>query len=556
MNVMSQLVKHTQIFKPKENYQDSFKVDVVQDSSIAEGFNRTKNQEKPELTPDGLGKDLPPIMPNVNNQEKPERPTDEIGKEPPPNQPPPSLPNVWIYDGEAYDLSDFIKQHPGGEFFIGRMKNRDITTLINIFHPNPEKNKKILKKYALGRKAIPEDVHPKYAAPEFLFREGFDGWRDTPKFNFDNKEQLLNRIKARLNKPEMKKKIAQMDSLFDAVTMVLGILYILVQFLRLNFTQYMPIYLFVPLMVVLRISLSGVGHYLIHRPQVRFNKVFAQIFDISYVPMAFVVTDGHTLMHHPFTQSEVDIKKNVFTAMLNLPRYYRIPVHTVHKLAHVLTGMFVRTIEICILGFKFGVKDLYGSWQGSLPHYIGLFGMRILLFSELILFWIHGDIGAWLAQFVLTLWISTFMIVASHDFEEAEAEAEVDLKEGQDWAVFQIKNSYDLTMIGNKYVDCFLSAGLSPHRVHHVLPYQKSGFANIISEDIVREEAEKANVVWSQPKNFFLDRLPILTKYYLFSPSRMAKEQNFELLKEHLHPQELMTSVKYILQGFVGIGSI
>uniref|UniRef100_A0A0C1R6Z8 Membrane protein n=1 Tax=Tolypothrix bouteillei VB521301 TaxID=1479485 RepID=A0A0C1R6Z8_9CYAN len=459
-----------------------------------------------------------------------------------------------MYDGQVYDLSDFIKRHPGGEFFIGRMKNRDITILVNIFHPNPQKVKKILKKYALNREAVPEDVHPKYAAPEFLFHEGFDGWRDTPKFDFDSQERLLDRIKTRLNTPEMKKKIAHMDFMFDAIALILGIIYILVQVLRLGFTQYMPIYLFVPLMVALRISLAGAGHYFIHRPQVGLNKALEQVFDINYVPMAFVVTDGHSLMHHPCTQSEVDIKRNVFTAMLELPRFYRVPVHTIHKLAHVLTGMLVRASEICILGFKFGVKDLYGSWQRSLLHYVGLIAMRILLLGELILFAIHGDIVAWFAQFILTVWISTFMIVASHDFEEIEKDDAI--KQAEDWAVFQIQNSYDLTMIGNKYVDCFLSAGLSPHRVHHVLPYQKSGFANIISEDIVREEAAKYNVVWSKPKNFFLDRLPILLRHYLFHSSRMAKENNFTLLKEHFHPQALLRSMKYVLEGIVGIGSI
>jgi hypothetical protein len=471
-----------------------------------------------------------------------------------PDEPPPRMPNVWIYDGEVYDLTDFIKKHPGGEFFIGRTKNRDITTLVNIFHPNPEKNKKIIQKYALGRKAIPEDVHPKYAAPEFLFRKGFDGWRDTPKFNFDNKEQLLSQIKGRLNASEIKKKVARMDFLFDTTTALLFLTYILVQVLRLEFTQYMPLYLFVPFMVALRISLAGSGHYLIHRAQVGLNKAFSQVFDINYVPMAFVVTDGHSLMHHPFTQSEVDIKRNVFTAMLELPRLYRIPIHTIHKIAHTLTGMFIRSFEIVMLGFKFGVADLYGSWQGSLLHYVGLFGMRILLCGELILFAINGDLWAWFIQFFLTLWISTFMIVASHDFEEEEAEA--DLTFGEDWAIFQIKNAYDLTMIGNKYIDCFLSAGLSPHRVHHVLPYQKSGFSNVISEDIVREEAEKLNVVWEKPKNFFIDRLPLLTKHYLFSPSRTAKENKFGLIREHLHPKELWTSVDYVLKGFIGIGSI
>ena len=507
----------------------------ILNGDIAGGINLANNRERPRPNPD-----------EINNQENPK----------PPKEPPLNIPNVWIYEGKAYDLTDFIKRHPGGDFFIGRTKNRDITTIVNIFHPNPEKVKKVLNKYALDRQAVPEDIHPTYNAPPFLFCEGFNGWRDTPKFKFQNKEQLLHRIKERLNEPEMKRKIAQMDFNFDVITVILFISYILTQGLRLNFTQYMPIYLFVPLMVVLRVSLSGAGHYLIHRPQVRFIKLFAHIFDLSYVPMTLVVTDGHSLIHHPFTQSEVDIKRNVFTGMLELPRYYRIPLHTLHKFGHILTGMLIRTTEIILLGIKLGVKDLYGSWQRALPHYLGSLGVRAILIIELILFSIHGDLGAWIAQFILTLWISTFMIVASHDFEGEGAKVDLEKLEGEDWAVSQIKNSYDLTMIGNKYIDCFLSAGLSPHRVHHVLPYQKSGFGNIISEDIVREEAEKFGVAWSLPKNFCCDRLPILIEHYLFSPSRIAQEKKFGLLKEHLHPQALRTSMTYIIKGFVGIGSI
>jgi hypothetical protein len=240
--------------------------------------------------------------------------------------------------------------------------------------------------------------------------------------------------------------------------------------------------------------------------------------------------------------------------MLELPRYYRVPVHTIQKIGHVVSGMFGRIIELTVLAFKVGVSDMYGSWLRGLPHFLGAFAVHGILLAELIIFTLNGDFLAWFAQFFFTLWISTFMIVASHDFEEAEAEADRD--DSQDWAVLQIKNSYDLTMIGNKYIDCFLSAGLSPHRVHHVLPFQKSGFANIVSEDIVREEAAKFDVAWLPPKNFFVDRLPILTKHYLFTPSRMAQDNNFGLLKEHLHPKALRTTVEYILTGFAGVGSI
>ncbi|MGB7251027.1 MAG: cytochrome b5-like heme/steroid binding domain-containing protein [Phormidesmis sp.] len=486
---------------------------------------------------------------NLAESDSPEKP--KIGS---PEYISKTMPNVWVYDGEAYDLSDFMKQHPGGEFFIGRMKNRDITTLVNVLHSNPEKVKKRLRKYALGRKATASDLHSKYNAPPFLFKDDFDAIEDTPQFNFKQESQLLNKIRQRLKAPNVKAEIARMDRIFDVVTAVLAFAYFGVQILRLGFAQYMPIYLFVPMMVMLRISLSGAGHYLNHRALVGWNKALSHIFDISYVPMAFVVVDGHTLMHHPYTQSEVDVKRNVFTAMMELPRYYRLPLHTVHKLGHVLTGMFVRTVEICTYAVKYGVENFYATWQRGLPHYLGMIGMRLLLFGELVLFWQQGELIAWFAQFALTTWISTFLIVASHDFEVDETAANPQAED--DWAVFQIENSYDLTMIGNKYVDCFLSAGLSPHRVHHVLPYQRSGFANIASEAIVREEAEKVGLVWRSPKNFFIDRLPVMIQYYLLSPSRLARDKELTLVQEHLSPSALRDAASYVYKGFIGVGSI
>ena len=511
-------------------------------------------------------RELPAAPPNrqlPNNRELPPHPFNgqplnegELPPHPPDGQP---LANVWIYDGRAYDLTEFIAKHPGGQFFIGRTKNRDITTIVNIFHANPEKVKRIIQQYALDREGRPEDIHPKYNAPPFLFKEDFNGWTDTPKYNFENKSQLLNKIKARINKSEFKQQIAKQDSLFDAIGIILVSIYAIIQWLYLDGNEYLPTYLFIPAIVILRISLSGVGHYLIHRPQVGINKVLANVFDINYVPLALVVTDGHTLLHHPFTQSEVDIKRSVFTAILELPRYYRIPIHSIHKIGHLVIGMFVRIADLFLLTFKIGAKDLYGSWQFGVPHFLGSFGIHLVLLGELVLFWMHGALGVWIAQFMITLWISTFMIVASHDFEHKEIDDVLDTSidwSNKDWAVDQINNSYDLTMVGNKYIDCFLSAGLSPHRVHHVLPQQRSGFANILSEAIVREEAEKFGIEWVKPKNFFIERLPRLFNNYLAVPSRRAKENNLGILKEHFHPQALIETIDYAFKGWTGVGSI
>jgi Cytochrome b5-like Heme/Steroid binding domain len=79
----------------------------------------------------------------------------------PPGPPAGPPPDVWVYKGRAYDLSDWISKHPGGAFFIGRTKNRDITSIIHAYHKNPEAIERILERYALDREARPEDVHPK-----------------------------------------------------------------------------------------------------------------------------------------------------------------------------------------------------------------------------------------------------------------------------------------------------------------------------------------------------------------------------------------------------------
>ncbi|MFC6010521.1 fatty acid desaturase [Nocardia lasii] len=481
---------------------------------------------------------------------------DEAERELPPPPGPggrPPVNNVWVYNGKAYDLSEWISKHPGGEFFIGRTKNRDITSIIGSYHRDPEKIARMIERYSLHRDATPEDIHPKNNAPDFLFKDGFNSWDDTPKYAFDNKNDLLHKVKARLKEPELAARLKRMDRAFDIVVGLLIVAYFAVQGLRLWDTSWMPLPVFVIAMVLLRSSLAGFGHYAIHRAQKGWNKYAVNAFDMNYVALSFVTADGHALLHHPHTQSEVDIKKNVFTMMMQIPRLYRVPVHTVHKFGHLLTGMIIRLLDVCRLTRKVGIKDMYGSWRGALPHFIGSFGMRFLLVAEFVAFAIAGDLLAWGLQFVITLWISTFMVVASHDFEVPTEELHV---ETEDWAVNQLEQAYDLTVVGNKYVDCFLSAGLSSHRAHHVLPFQRSGFANIASENVVREEAAKFGVEWLPAKSFFGDRFPKLIRTYLLAPSRDAEENRWGFVREHCAPSALKTCVTYTAQGFSGIGTV
>ncbi|GEE02855.1 membrane protein [Gordonia spumicola] len=465
----------------------------------------------------------------------------------------PQLSNVWVYNGRAYDLTDWISKHPGGEFFIGRTKNRDITSIIGAYHRDPERIGRMIERFALDRDAVIEDVHPKANAPAFLFDKDFDSWRDTPHYDFSQSTDLLHAVKGRLSEPTMAAKIKRMDRIFDAVAITLFIAYFAVMGLRLYDTSWMPLPAFVLAMVLLRSSLAGVGHYAIHRAQKGFTKIAVNAFDMNYVALSFVTADGHALLHHPHTQSDVDIKKNVFTFMMDLPRLYRVPIHTLHKFGHTVTGMTIRLLEICKLTRQVGIADMYGSWKGGLPHFIGSFGMRFLLLGEMIVFIVAGDFWAWLLQFVVTMWVSTFLVVASHDFEidTDEIEANTD-----DWAVNQVEQAYDLKVVGNRYVDCFLSAGLSSHRVHHVLPFQRSGFSNIATEDLLREEAAKFGVEWEKSKWFLTDRFPKQLSTYLGAKSRTAVENDWGFFREHFSPTALKTCGEYTVKGFTGIGTV
>ncbi len=472
---------------------------------------------------------------------------------PPPGGGPP-LSDVWVYNGRAYDLSDWIAKHPGGAFFIGRTKNRDITAIVASYHRDPAKVERILeRRYGLGRDATPRDIHPKHNAPPFLFKDDFNSWRDTPKYHFDNQNDLMHRVKARLNEPALAARIKRMDTLFNVVVAVLAVAYFAVQGVRLVEPRWMPLWAFVIAMVLLRNSLVGYGHYALHRAQRGLNRVFANAFDLNYVALSLVVADGHTLLHHPYTQSDVDIKKNVFTMMMRLPRLYRVPVHTIHKFGHMCSGMAIRIADVWNITRKVGVEEGYGSWRGALPHFLGSSGVRVLLVTELVIFVLAGDFWAWAMQFIATVWVSTFMVVASHEFED---DSEESVLNGEDWGVDQVEHANDLMVIGNRYVDCFLSAGLSSHRVHHVLPFQRSGFANIVTEDMLREEAAKFGVEWLPAKSFVTDRLPKLCRTYLLSPSRQAKERNWGFIREHCSPAAWKASASYVVAGFVGIGSV
>ncbi|MBL7257697.1 fatty acid desaturase [Paractinoplanes lichenicola] len=417
----------------------------------------------------------------------------------------------WIVDGRAYDFTEWARIHPGGATWFGPSQGRDISALIHTYHRDPVRLRKFLSRYEIEG-FTERDVLPKLGVPPFLLEPDFDAARDLPRLNYADEGSLLAEIRTAVNARFAKRDLKRLDRRFDLVTWAIGLAH--VAMLGLFVGGLAPAWAFVIVMVLTRTALAGAGHYHLHR---RWNDkkrlqtpLGKALFDINYVGTSLIGTDGHVLLHHPYMGSGADVKKTFFDGMLRLHPLLRVPGYTLHKLGICLLGLSMRAREIARFEQRGGNAAIRADF----------WIVRAWLLVELVACVATGHWLAWLVQFFLTLWFNTFLVVSSHDFEDDAPDdlSVIPVALRDDWAANQICLSYDLTIVGNRWIDLWLSAGLSPHRVHHVLPYQASGFANLKTEATVRAVSEQAGITWERPRNLLFDRFPAVIRHYLFRP--------------------------------------
>lgn len=450
----------------------------------------------------------------------------------------------WIVHGEAYDFAEWMDLHPGGRAWFAESVGRDITALFNTYHRDPQRLRRILARYRIDDVGAGH-VIPNLGLPPFLLPAGFNAATDLPRFEFGKANDLRAEIVRRVESLAPRERLRRYDSAFDVISaaafaghlavvcaLVLGIL---------------PAWICVLLMVLTRTSLAGAGHFYLHRRKPRREaKVLSAgmlpstLFDFNYVGTYLVGVDGHVILHHPYLGSGADIKGAFLGGLRRVHPALRIPAYTVQKLGMALFG-------IARLGFM--IIFMKARNAGIRAEF---WLIRGLLLAEFVACAVTGHWLAWLVQFVLTLWFNTLLITASHDFEPDERDAPVDGLPEQlrdDWAARQIYLSYDLRILGNKWVDVFLSAGLNTHRVHHTLPFQRSGFANIVSEPAVRAACEAAGVSWDRPRNLFTERLPVFVRSYLRAPAIEPHPRRHRVRRHGLGP-EVARACRYVSDGW------
>jgi len=443
----------------------------------------------------------------------------------------------YYIDGKIYDFSDWQKIHPGGDVFFRCSFQRDISALVHAYHRNPDALKPILEKYEVELEGVqPRDVLAKgMNVPPFILPPDFDARRDVPVYNWE--KGFMKALRKRINAPELQRKIKTADLAFDVTAAVILACHVMVSFACL-YLDSLPAWLFVACQVVTRTSLAGVGHYHVHRAKNGKTDWGDGLFDMQYVGAASVLSDGHVMLHHLYTETPADVKRTVFNFMLQIPRLWRIPLFTLSKFGEFFSGHMLRT---------------GGRTRGKL-----IKAVRCYMLSEM--FWavVMGRGHWWFLQFFLCVWTSMFQIVASHDFEVVR---ETQSYTGLDWGIFQVQHALDTYVTGIPSIDIWLSAGLSCHRVHHVLPYQKSGFANIASEPALRETCKEFGVEWAPARNLLLDRFLPLMFHYWTAPAQIPAAPKPILIggaglggfvREHLQPELLVKALGDVCRGFTG----
>ena len=195
---------------------------------------------------------------------------------------------MWKIEGEDYDLTNFINEHPGGKLPIESMKGEECSQILIQYHPNINSTLKYLQKYKINK-------------------------------NVERKTQLTSKGFYKDLQEVVKTKIGtkRCDYYWDTKSLLgfcsIGMpLYLLFFYLTLNVNGFFGI----PLGIAWSMFNGRVLHEATHRTiiQNKYVNRFCEI--ISHAPLSipFLWHYQHNVSHHSFTN---DYIKDVDTKYIN-----------------------------------------------------------------------------------------------------------------------------------------------------------------------------------------------------------------------------------------------
>jgi hypothetical protein len=106
---------------------------------------------------------------------------------------------------------------------------RDLTSIINSYHSNPNLIRKILEKYQTTIPVV-KVLKKDFNVPRFILPPDFDVNRDMLVFDWAKENTMLDQVRRALSSKEMQEKIKRADRMFDIVTALVLIFHLFMAF--------------------------------------------------------------------------------------------------------------------------------------------------------------------------------------------------------------------------------------------------------------------------------------------------------------------------------------
>jgi fatty acid desaturase len=365
-----------------------------------------------------------------------------------------------IIEGTEYDITDFIKTHPGGEMMAQLAVGRDSTYLFWSYHVNQEYARNILKKLPIV--SICEET--KYSSPEFLF-------------------YLQNKIKTLINKKVMRGGMLNRVALWIPLTVILTYLVCFRGWWMIS-----PILGLI--MATIGLTIQHDANHGAFSKSSWVNMILGYLLDIIG-RSSFMWRLHHNVGHHVHTNNyEKDIDITSAAPLLRL--HEREPYKWYHRYQHYYwpaVFLFASIGEFTDITTFVNGRDKQVVIKNRTTLDVLMFVVfKIFHFGLYLIIptYLFGQWYSFVIMHIVGAYYLSIQFILSHATEDIYNNSNI--LDSNDWAISQISESSNYSA-SSKLVN-FFTGGLNQQIEHHLFPsisdHHYPFIANVVQKECVK----------------------------------------------------------------------
>jgi len=400
--------------------------------------------------------------------------------------------NWWVIDGKAYDLTDFLKSHPGGASALMLCKGLDCTELFRTYHLMRTPPAALMEKYE-----VPLPPNFKFPPSQYSFEKG----------------DFLDTVRSRVREHfEKEKKSIKGSMLFQIASYSLILVVALLNY---------PILVYGSLVAALFQSvLKGyvavtAGHTASHFslfPWIEMNSIMFRYCSPIVLSAHQIWSTSHIVSHHIHTLTHDDLQDNYPVKRVQPS----LPFLWFHKFQHMYI-CFIYLLGLPLWTLSDFFDTIVGLHSGKL-HFRHLplsmriencvaIGLNVLIniAAPFIFLPFERALPVFLCSNVPSSLMLVLQIAVNHEVPET---ASADIKKNKlDWGVHQVLTSHNFGV--NSSFALHMSGGLNLQIEHHLMPsIHFSHFPEIAP--IVKRTCEEFGLPYNTSSNL----LEAVSKHY------------------------------------------